>query len=107
MLPRFWSLGQKLGSAKDALLSGTRISEEEFSIIASRIRAGDDPALILDDRYALAFALSGTGEECLALARKYKAAGIDELALTFSGPQAKAEIAAMGAALTGARGSSG
>jgi 5,10-methylenetetrahydromethanopterin reductase len=43
----------------------------------------------------------------LALARKYKAAGIDELALTFSGPQAKAEIAAMGAALTGARGSSG
>jgi 5,10-methylenetetrahydromethanopterin reductase len=106
MLPRFWALGQKLGSAKDALLSGSNISEQEFSISASRIRAGDDPALVLDDRYALAFSLSGAPEECLTHARKYKTAGIDELALTFSGPQAKDEIAAMGAALTGARGSS-
>jgi 5,10-methylenetetrahydromethanopterin reductase len=107
MLPRYWALGQKLGSAKDALLSGTNISEEDFSRSASRILAGDDPAQVLDDRYALAFSLSGKPEECLALARKYKAAGIDELALTFGGPQAKDEIAAMGAALARTRGSFG
>jgi 5,10-methylenetetrahydromethanopterin reductase len=104
MLPRFWALGQKLGSAKDALLSGTHISEEDFSKSTRRILAGEDPARVLDDRYASAFSLSGTHEECLTLAGKYKAAGIDELALTFSGPQAKEEIAAIGAALTRARG---
>jgi 5,10-methylenetetrahydromethanopterin reductase len=107
LVPRFWALGQKLGSAKEALLAGTNISEEEFSSSASRIQAGEDPAKVLDDRYALAFSLSGTPDECLALARKYKSMGIDELALTFTGPKAKDEIAAIGAALSPARASSG
>jgi 5,10-methylenetetrahydromethanopterin reductase len=105
MLPRYWALGQRLGSAKEALLSGTNIGEDEFSSSASRIRAGEDPARVLDDRYASAFALSGTPDECLRRAGKYKAMGIDELALTFSGPRAKDEIAAIGAALARIRGS--
>jgi 5,10-methylenetetrahydromethanopterin reductase len=105
MLPRFWALGQKLGSAKDALLAGTDISEQEFSESANRVRAGEDPAQVLDDRYALAFSLSGTAEECLTLARKYKSLGVDELALTFGGPAAGEEIAAIGAALDRERGS--
>jgi len=99
MLPRFWALGQKLGSAKEALLAGTAIDETDFAAAASRIRAGDDPAQVLDDRYALAFSLSGTPEQCLALAWHYKAKGIDELALTFSGADAVEQIAAIGAAL--------
>lgn len=99
MLPRFWALGQKLASAKEALVSGTRISDAEFSDSAARIRAGEDPAKVLDDRYAEAFSVCGTPEECLALAKIYKANGVDELALTFSGPTAKEEIAAIGAAL--------
>ena len=107
MLPRFWALGQKLGSAKEGLLSGTNISEEDFSNSASRLRAGDNPERVLDDRYVGAFSLSGTPDECLRLAKEYKARGIDELALTFSGPAAIDEIVAIGAALAEARGLSG
>ncbi len=103
MLPRFWSLGQKLGSAKDGLISGTNINEEDFANAVARIRAGDDPARVLDDRYAVAFSVCGTPQECLALARIYKANGVDEFALTFIGPTAKDEIAAIGAALAQTR----
>lgn len=99
LLPRFWALAQKLGSAKEGLLMGTEISESDFTQAANRLRSGEDPTRVLDDRYARAFSLSGTPEECLAQAAEYKAAGVDELALTFSGPSAQAEIAAIGAAL--------
>jgi 5,10-methylenetetrahydromethanopterin reductase len=99
MLPRFWALAQKLGSAKEGLLMGTQISESEFSQTTDRLRDGEDPTHLLDDRYVRAFSLSGTPEECLNQAAEYKATGIDELALTFSGPGAQAEIAAIGAAL--------
>ncbi|MBK8008800.1 MAG: LLM class flavin-dependent oxidoreductase [Rhizobiales bacterium] len=104
MLPRFWSLGQKLDSAKEALLAGTNISEPEFSGVAARIRSGEDPASVLDDRFATAFSVCGTPDECLALAKIYKANGVDALALTFGGSNAKDEIKAIGEALVRARG---
>jgi 5,10-methylenetetrahydromethanopterin reductase len=100
MLPRFWALGQKVASAKDALLTGTNIDEANYAGSSARIRAGEDPADVLDERHAAAFSLFGTADECLMLARKYKAAGIDELALTFSGPDATDQIAAIGKALS-------
>jgi 5,10-methylenetetrahydromethanopterin reductase len=100
MLPRFWALGQKLGSAKEALLAGTEISEAEFADAARRLREGEDPTLVLGDRYPGAFTLSGTAEQCLEVARMYKAVGVDELALTFNGESAKDEIAAIGAAFS-------
>ena len=103
MLPRFWLLGQKLESAKEALLAGTHIGEAEFSDCARRILAGEKATAVLDDRFVTAFSLSGTPDQCLARAQKYKAMGIDELALTFSGPRAEEEIAAIGAALGSAR----
>lgn len=99
MMPRFWALGQKLGSAKEALLLGTGISEKDFAEAAERIKAGEDPATALDDRYAEAFSICGTPQECLSLARRYKAAGIDEIALTFSSTEAAAQIAALGRAI--------
>lgn len=99
MVPRFWALGQKVPSAKEALLLGTQINETEFAAAADRINRGEDPADILDERYAAAFSIYGTAEECLALAKRYKAAGVDELALTFSGPAAQQEIAAIGKAI--------
>ncbi|HUO00005.1 MAG TPA: LLM class flavin-dependent oxidoreductase [Bradyrhizobium sp.] len=99
MVPRFWALGQKVSSAKEALLLGTEINETEFAAAADRINRGEDPADILDERYAAAFSVYGTAEECLALAKRYKAAGVDELALTFSGPAAQQEIAAIGKAI--------
>lgn len=99
MLPRFWALGQKLGSAKDGLLTATGISEADFAQASERLRGGADAAEALDDRFAAFFSLAGTPEECLHHAAAYKAAGIDELALTFSGAAAKDEIAAIGAVL--------
>jgi 5,10-methylenetetrahydromethanopterin reductase len=99
MVPRFWALGQKVASAKDALLLGTDIDEADFAAAADRINRGEDPADVLDERFAKAFSVYGTSEECLALARHYKASGVDELALTFSGPTATQEIAAIGKAI--------
>jgi 5,10-methylenetetrahydromethanopterin reductase len=99
LLPRFWALAQKLGSAKEAPLSGTQIHADELSYASTRFRANEDAIQVSDDRYALRFALTGTLEECLARAQ-YKAADIDELALTFSGATAKEGIAAIGTAST-------
>jgi 5,10-methylenetetrahydromethanopterin reductase len=101
MLPRFWALGQKLGSAKEALLAGTGISEEEFAQATDRLRRGEDPAKVLDDRYATAFSLAGTPDDCLELARQYRNAGVTELALTFSGESAPEQIAQLGAVIVG------
>ena len=99
MVPAFWALGQKLGSAKDALLGGTEISEVEFATAAARLRAGEDAANVLDERYTAAFSLTGTPGECLDAASRYGQAGVTELALTFSGAGALNGIAALGTAL--------
>jgi len=103
LLPRFWLLGQKLESAKEALLAGTHISEAEYSDCVRRILAGEKAAAVLDDRFVAAFSLAGTPDQCLARAKEFKAMGIDELALTFSGPRAAEEMSAIGAALRSTR----
>ena len=99
MLPRYWALGQKLESAKQALLTGTKITDAEFADASARLRAGESPARVLDDRYPAKFSLAGTAEECVALSREYKSAGITELALTFSGPRLIEEIRELGEAI--------
>lgn len=86
MLPGFWKLGQKLGSAKQGLITGTGITEAEFASAAARLQAGEDAAYVLDNRYVTAFSLAGTPEDCLITARRYRAVGVTELALTFGGP---------------------
>jgi 5,10-methylenetetrahydromethanopterin reductase len=99
MVPGFWALSQKLSSAKDALLAGTNITEQEFAAAAARLRAGEDAAKALDERFATAFSLVGTPEDCLAGAFRYGAAGVTELALTFGGPTALDDIKLLGEAL--------
>lgn len=99
MLPGFWMLGQKLNTAKDALLEGTGISAEEFQVATARLLAGEDAGEVLDDRFATAFALAGTPDDCLARAEAYGSAGIDELAITFDGPTAVADVHLLGEAL--------
>jgi 5,10-methylenetetrahydromethanopterin reductase len=99
MLPGFWALGQKIASAKDALLTGTGIDEQQFAAAAARLRAGDSASDVLDERMARAFALIGTPDECFAAASRYAEAGVTELALTFAGPNAARDILLMGEAL--------
>jgi 5,10-methylenetetrahydromethanopterin reductase len=98
MLPGFWALGHKIASAKEALLAGTGIEEQQFAAVAARMRAGEDPTDVIDERIARAFALIGPPEECLAAASRYAKAGITELALTFAGPSAAQQIAIIGEA---------
>jgi len=85
MLPGFWALGQRIGSAKDALLRGTGISEADFASMAARLAAGEKAEDVLDDHVATAFALIGTPDDCLKQAGRFAEAGVTELALTFSG----------------------
>ncbi len=101
MLPGFWALGQKFAAAKSALLDGTGIAETEFADAAASLRAGGDPVVVLDDRYARCFALAGTPEDCRAAAERYAAAGVSELALTFSGPTALDDINTLSEAIGG------
>jgi 5,10-methylenetetrahydromethanopterin reductase len=103
MLPRFWALGQKLEQAKQALLTGTAIDEDEFVRLADRLRAGEDPAEVLDERCTLAFSIAGTTDECIQQARCYRSAGVTELAMTFNGADAVEQIAWMGEAVREAR----
>jgi 5,10-methylenetetrahydromethanopterin reductase len=100
MLPGFWSLGQKLDSAKKGLTAGTHIEEAEFATAAARLQAGEDAADVLDERYVTAFSLAGTPEDCLVAARRYRVAGVTELALTFGGLTARDDIQRLGRVLS-------
>jgi 5,10-methylenetetrahydromethanopterin reductase len=99
MLPGFWSLGQKLHSAKEGLVAGTDITEAEFANAAARLQAGGDAVDIIDERYVAAFSIAGTPQECLASAQRFRAAGVTELALTFDGPAGGANIRKLGEVL--------
>jgi 5,10-methylenetetrahydromethanopterin reductase len=99
MLPGFWALGQRVGSAKEALLAGTGITEAEFASAAARLRVGEDAAAVLDERYARAFSLTGTPEQCLYAAACCAEVGVTELALTFGGSGAREAMVALSAVL--------
>jgi 5,10-methylenetetrahydromethanopterin reductase len=92
MLASFWSLGARVPSAKAALLCARTIPEPDFAAAAARLRAGEPAADILDDRFVKAFAIAGTAEDALAQARRYREAGVSELALSFAGQRAEPDM---------------
>jgi 5,10-methylenetetrahydromethanopterin reductase len=98
MLPGFWGLGQRMPAARRALLTGSGIAEAEFAAAIERLKQGEAAEAALDDRYVAAFALAGTASECRAQAAGYATAGVTELALTFTGPEAADDMAALGTA---------
>jgi 5,10-methylenetetrahydromethanopterin reductase len=98
MLPAYWTLAQRLPAAKAALLTGTGFSEADIAAAVDRLNAGEAPDAVLDDRYPKAFSLSGNADDCRALAAKYAAAGVTELALTFFGPSFAEDMAYIGKA---------
>ncbi|HKA80882.1 MAG TPA: LLM class flavin-dependent oxidoreductase [Xanthobacteraceae bacterium] len=93
MLPGFWSLSQRVPSAKAALLRAANLAEADFAAAVETLRAGGQPADALDARFVVAFAIAGTADDCLAQARRYRAAGASELALTFVGPRPDEDMA--------------
>jgi 5,10-methylenetetrahydromethanopterin reductase len=100
MLPGFWSLGQRVPTAKSALLRAGELTEADFAAAAERLRNGEDAVAVLDERFVAALAIAGTADDCLVQARRYAEAGATELALTFVGsrPQADMEMIAAAAA---------
>lgn len=103
MLPSFWSLAQRVPAAKSALLRAADLSESDFAAAVERLHAGAPPMDALDDRFIAAFALAGSAEDCLAQARRYRAAGASELALTFVGSQPDADMEYLARAAAAAR----
>ena len=98
MLPVYWRLGQRLEGAKQALTMDSGIGEAEFAAAAERLRAGEDAAAVLDARFVEAFAIAGTAADCAAQVAACDAAGVTELALTFSGQQSGTEMSELAAA---------
>ena len=92
MLPSFWTLGQRVPSAKAALQKARGLSEPDFAAAIHRLQAGEHPAEALDDRFVEAFAIAGTAEDAIAQARRYGEAGASELVLTFAGRRAEADM---------------
>ena len=92
MLPAYWTLAQRLPAAKGALLEGSEIAEADFAGAVARLKAGEQPDEVLDERYVRAFSIAGNAEDCRAAAASYAAAGVTELALTFAGPIAAADM---------------
>ena len=99
MLPSFWSLGERVPAAKAAMLRAADLTESDFVKAATRLRAGEKGADVLDHRFISAFAIAGTAADCLAQARAYFDAGASELALSFAGPQPEADMRYLGQAL--------
>jgi 5,10-methylenetetrahydromethanopterin reductase len=92
MLPAYWALGQRLPGAKAALLDGTGLAEAEIAAAVAKLKAGEGADSALDERYVNAFAIAGSADDCRRLAASYAAAGVTELALTFSGPAYAADM---------------
>ena len=101
MLPGYWMLGQRLPAAKQAMLEGSGISEADFAAAVARLNAGEKAEVALDERFVLAFTVSGNMEDCRRQATAYAAAGVTELALTFSGSRAAVDMRLMAEAMTG------
>jgi 5,10-methylenetetrahydromethanopterin reductase len=99
MIPGFWALSKRVSSAKEALAMGTDIDDDEFDKASESISSGKDPAEVLSNKFTEAFSLTGVPDVCLEQAALYAEAGIDELALTFDGPNAPEEIRLLGEAL--------
>ena len=74
-------------------MDGSGIAEADFAAAVTRLKAGEAPDTVLDDRFVAAFTIAGNAEDCRAQAAAYAAAGVTELALTFFGPSAAADMA--------------
>jgi 5,10-methylenetetrahydromethanopterin reductase len=71
----------------------------DFAVAVARLTAGEKAEAALDQRFAEAFTVSGNVEDCRTKAAAYAAAGVTELALTFSGSKPAADMRFMAEAM--------
>jgi 5,10-methylenetetrahydromethanopterin reductase len=98
-LAALWPAGSEWPALRETIVAESGIPRAEFVAALDRLRRGDPPQRVLDDRFIDAFAIAGTAEECLARAALYRRAGVGELVLTFAGSQPAQDIAYLGGAV--------
>ncbi len=100
MLPGYWRLGQRQPAAKRALIEDSGIGEADFAAAVARLAAGERTETALDERFVAAFTVAGNADDCRRRAAAYAQAGVTELALTFSGPDAATDMRFLAEALS-------
>jgi 5,10-methylenetetrahydromethanopterin reductase len=93
MLSAYWAMGEKWPVIREAMLRGSGIPEHEFVAAITRIRVGEKPADVLDDRFVDAYSIAGHIDDCIAAMAHFGEIGVTELILTFIGPQPVADMA--------------
>ena len=91
-LSLLWPAGDEWPLRREAVVAESGIPRPEFVDALGRLRRGEDTASVLDERYVAAFAIAGTPSECRRQAALYRAAGVDELALSLGNAE---DIAAL------------
>lgn len=92
-LTLLWPAGDEWPRRREAVVAESGIPRREFATAIARLRSGEDAAAALDERFVAAFAIAGTAKECYEQAALYRAAGVNELALSFGSAE---EIALFG-----------
>jgi 5,10-methylenetetrahydromethanopterin reductase len=101
MLAEYWTLGERSQVYRDAMFSESGIPNSDFIAAVERLKAGDNPVEVLDDRFVDAYSISGNIDDCLAGAARFAQAGVTELVVTFVGPNPVDDIRYLGDALKG------
>jgi hypothetical protein len=81
------------------MLRGSGIPEVEFTSTIDRIRAGEKPADVLDDRFVEAYSIAGNMDDCVAAMARFGKIGVTELVVTFVGGQPTIDMAYLGAGI--------
>src|SRR5205814_9151405 len=87
MLAAFWPVGSDWPELRETIVRHSGISKSEMIAALARLRRGEPPDRVLDDRFVEAFAIAGTAEECLATAARYGGDGVHELLLPLMAAQ--------------------
>jgi 5,10-methylenetetrahydromethanopterin reductase len=101
MLSAYWAMGEKWPAIRVAMLRGSGIPEEEFVAAVNRIKAGENPTFVLDDRFVDAYSIAGNVDDCLAAMRHFGEIGVTELVVTFVGGQPLVGMANLSSGLKG------
>jgi len=99
MLPSYWALGERFPAARAAMLRDTGIAPADAAAAVARLKAGEDAADALDDRFLRAFAVAGTPAECRDQLARYAEAGATEIALTLVGASPVEDMARLAPAV--------
>lgn len=101
MLPGYWAMGERWPAVRDAMYRNSGIPEDEFVAAVNRLQSGEDPQVVLDDRFVDAYSISGTVDDCIKGAARFGAVNVTELVVTFVGSSPADAIARLGPAVSG------